>query len=361
MREFALRLNVLRAACVATLLAAHGVALAAPPREEANSLGMTLVLVPAGQYQRGTSDDFRLRMAHRNSIEIGDEFRDERPAHLVKISRPFRIAAHETTVGQFRAFVSETGYKTDAEKSARGALAFNPPDKETVDRFKLDANCTWRSPGFEQTDEHPVACVSWNDAVAFCEWLSKKEQARYRLPTEAEWEYAARAGSDTTYISGDAPESVYAFGNVGDAALEAAWPGTVKRQQTSALKPGDGDGVVFTAPVGKFKSNAWGLFDTHGNVWEWCSDRYYDRYYDELTKRGREQGTRGQPAPVVDPAGPETTTQHKYGDWRSMRGGCWYTAPLATRSAARAFGEAADAFCYTGFRVVREVPTPENP
>jgi formylglycine-generating enzyme required for sulfatase activity len=225
----------------------------------------------------------------------------------------------------------------------------------------LDAEANWRKPGFAQSDEHPVTCVSQRDAIAFCEWLGKQEKAAYRLPTEAEWEYAARAGSDTIYAGGDEPATLYAFGNVGDAALEAAHPGTVKRQQVSHLKPGDGDGVVYTGSVGKFKPNAWGLYDMHGNVWEWCSDLYHDRYYDELTKAAREKGSWAKPAPTIDPAGPKTTPQHKYGDWRSMRGGSWYSGPMACRSASRAFGEAGDAFCYAGFRVVREAGNENRP
>ena len=318
---------------------------------------MQLVLIPAGDFERGMHDDFTLRKNHPNTLGVGADLEDERPSHPVRISRPYWLAAHEVTVGQFRAFVEATDYKTTAEQTGRGALAFNPPDKETVDRFVAQPDCTWRQPGFEQTDEHPVTCVSWQDAAAFCDWLGKQEGTAYRLPTEAEWEYAARAGGSTIYVGGDSPGTIYAYGNIGDAALEEAFPGTVKRQQTILLKPGEGDGVVFTAPAGKFQPNAWGLYDTHGNVWEWCSDRYYDRYYAELTETARKNRTGGrQHAVTVDPRGPETTPQHKFGDWRSMRGGCWYTGPMASRCVSRAFGEAGDAFCYAGFRVARDKP-----
>jgi formylglycine-generating enzyme required for sulfatase activity len=315
---------------------------------------MTLVRIPAGQFLRGVTDEQKLRAAHPHTIEMGADLQDERPAHPVQLTRSFWIGAHEVTVGQFRAFVEATDYKTDAEQESRGALVFNPREKDSPQRFRQDAQANWRTPGFEQADDHPVTCVSHRDALAFCEWRGKQEGATYRLPTEAQWEYAARASSDTIYAGGDTPDTLTAYGNIGDAALEAVHPGAVKRQQVSQLKPGDGDGVVYTAPVGKFKPNAWGLYDMHGNVWEWCSDRYYDRYYDELTKAARQKGSWAKPAPTVDPTGPETTPQHKYGDWRSMRGGSWYTGPMASRSASRAFGEASDAFCYTGFRVVRD-------
>lgn len=335
--------------------AAAYAAAAEPLPREVNSLGMTLVQIPAGEFNRGMTDDHVLRSNHPNTMEQGADLQDERPAHPVKITRSFWLGTHEVTLGQFRQFVDATKYQTSAEKSGRGALAFNPAEKEKVNRFELRSDCNWRNPGFSQTDDHPVTCVSWQDAVAFCEWLSKKENATYRLPTEAEWEYAARAGGDTVYVGGNTPRSVYAFGNIGDSSLEAAYPGTVRRQHLTLTPEESLDGVVFTSPVGKFQPNAWGLYDTHGNVWEWCSDRYYDRYYQELYKTARDPRS-GKMALTIDPRGPETTPQHKYGDWRSMRGGCWYTGPMASRSASRAFGEAADAFCYTGFRVLKEQP-----
>ena len=341
---------VVLANCVAAAAAAE------PPKTKANSLGMTLVLIPAGQFQRGVTDVHALNANHANVILQGPDLQDERPAHPVRISRAFRIGAHEVTVKQFRAFVDATGFKTDAETSGRGALAFRRPDTDALDRFALDPKCTWRNPGFEQGDDHPVVCVSWKDAVAFCAWLSEMEGGKYRLPTEAEWEYAARAGSDTNYAGGDRPETLREYGNVGDATLEAAVPGSVKRQQADRLKPADGDGFVHTAPVGRFKPNAWGLYDTHGNAWEWCSDRYFDRYYQQVLDDAHKKGPYPKVAVTVDPQGPDTTPQHQYGDWRSTRGGCWYTGPMASRHASRAFGEAADAFCHTGFRVVREEP-----
>ncbi|MBL8829418.1 MAG: formylglycine-generating enzyme family protein [Planctomycetaceae bacterium] len=347
---------VLRNCLLAGLLCvASWVTAAEPLPSKTNGLGMKLVQIPAGEFQRGMTDDFVLRLNHPNTLEQGADLTDERPAHPVRLTKPFWLATHEVTVRQFREFVETTKYETSAEKSGRGGLAFNPAEKEGVNRFELRADCTWRNPGFAQTDEHPVTCVSWRDAVAFCEWLGKREGVRYRLPSEAEWEYAARAGGDTIYVGGNAPATVYAFGNIGDSALEAAHPGTVKRQHLTLTPAESLDGEIYTSPVRKFQPNAWGLFDTHGNVWEWCSDRYYDRYYQDIVKAVRDRRS-GKLAATVDPQGPETTPQHKYGDWRSMRGGCWYTGPMASRCASRAYGEADDAFCYTGFRVVQESP-----
>ena len=105
-----------------------------------------------------------------------------------------------------------TGYQTEAEKDGKGAWG---PDESG--KFVMDRKYTWRSPGFEQTDDHPVVNVSWNDAKAFCRWLSKKERRTYRLPTEAEWEYACRAGTKTAYSFGDDPEGLAKVGNLADA------------------------------------------------------------------------------------------------------------------------------------------------
>ena len=150
--------------------------------------------------------------------------------------------------------------------------------------------------------------VSWNDAVAFCKWLSRKEGKNYRLPTEAEWEYACRAGTTTRYYSGDDPETLAKVANVGDATAKAkypTWKWTIKAS----------DGYVFTAPVGQFKPNAFGLYDMHGNAWEWCSDWYYVGYY--------------RNSPVDDPPVANTL------DLRVLRGGSFGEWPGGSRSANR--------------------------
>ncbi len=179
---------------------------------------------------------------------------------------------------------------------------------EAAEKFEQDAKYTWRNPGFAQTDEHPVVNVSWNDAVAFCEWLSKQEGKRYRLPTEAEWEYACRAGSTTRFSNGDDPERPGDVGNVADGTAKAKYPkwnGTITAR----------DGYVYTAPVGTFRPNGFGLYDMHGNVWEWCSDWYDQSYYAN--------------SPVEDPQGPAT------GSDRVVRGGGWFGSPVTCRSAIR--------------------------
>ncbi|NNE91611.1 MAG: formylglycine-generating enzyme family protein [Verrucomicrobiales bacterium] len=321
-----------------------------------NSLGLRLVPIEPGEYLRGALKGDTLRKNHPLSTGgVGEH--NARPRHRVKLTRPFQISATEVTVGQFRKFVESTGYKTSAETNGIGAVAFLPEVKEEgVDQFDTRKDCTWKNPGFEQTDDHPVVCVSWKDAVAFCEWLSKQEKKTYRLPTEAEWEYAARAGVSTSYLGGNSAGTVYEFGNVADASLEKAHPGMTLRQRIADLEDGKGDGFAFTAPVASFKPNSWGLFDTHGNVWEWCSDKYHDLHYRELTGAHINHDDPETLPLIIDPKGPDDSPNHRYGDWRVMRGGAWVTAPLSSRCASKSYGEAGDAFCYTGFRVVLEMP-----
>lgn len=328
----------------------------AAPESSPNSIGMRFIRVSAGEFFMGMANQRKMQAKHKNSAyqrEIHDYI--ETPSFRVRLTRDFEMAATEVTKGQFQKFVDATGYQTDAEQKGK-AFVLQPEGKPGLERFVTEQGKSWRDPGFEQTDDHPVTCISWNDAVAFCDWLGKKESADYHLPTEAEWEFACRAGTTTPYASGDDPEEVYSIANVADAALSAKFPDDVERQRIPDLKSeANDDGHVFTAPVGTFKANAWGLHDMHGNLWEWCSDKYSDRIYKDMEALGRERGSRSHPEPIENPAGPETTPQHQHGDWRSLRGGSWFVAPLQCRSSVRAFAEASDAYCYIGFRVVREV------
>ena len=339
-------------ACVVVFVAAH--VDAEDRSHEINSLGMRLIQIEPGEYVRGSIKGDHLRKNHPLSTG-GVGSHDSRPRHRVRLTRSFAIAATEVTVGQFRQFIEDTDYISSAESNGRGGLAFLADATEDgVDRFDNRRNCTWRNPGFSQTDDHPVVCVSWNDAVAFCKWISRREKVRYRLPTEAEWEYAARAGVTGSYLGGNSASTIYAYGNVADAALEKAHPGLTLRQRIADLENGKGDGFVYTAPVGQLKPNAWGLFDTHGNVWEWCSDKYDAEHYRELTGGHFNHDDPSTLPLIPDPKGPNDSPNHKYGDWRVTRGGAWITGPLTSRCASKTFGEANDAFCYTGFRVVRD-------
>ncbi len=265
-----------------------------------NSIGMTFRLIPAGEFMMGSD-------ATDPAASI-DEFLDEaagrKEKHRVRITRPLYLGVHEVTRGQFRRFVDDTGYKTDAEKDGKGGWGWN----EKTNQFGQNPRYNWQYTGFEQTDEHPVVNVSWNDAVAFAQWLTRKEGATYRLPTEAEWEYACRAGTTSRYSCGDDPAGLAAVGNVADGTAKEKHP-----NWTWAIAVRDG--YVHTAPIGRFRPNAWGLFDMHGNVWEWCMDGYGPDYY-------------GQ-SPVEDPPGVEGAA------YRIRRGGGWVNEPLQGRSASR--------------------------
>jgi formylglycine-generating enzyme required for sulfatase activity len=213
-----------------------------------NSIGMKLTLVPSGEFQMGSAESAEDTAEFFNKTYglnlKADHLKDEYPQHRVRITKPFYLGTYDVTRGQFRQFVADTSYKTEAEKGREpGAYGWDPDKKE----FGFNAKYSWRYAGFEQTDEHPVVCVSWNDAVAFCHWLSKKESKAYRLPTEAEWEYACRAGTTTRYWSGDDPETLAKVDNVADAAAEAQFPDWKHTLKTS-------DGYVFTAPVGEVQA-----------------------------------------------------------------------------------------------------------
>jgi formylglycine-generating enzyme required for sulfatase activity len=276
------------------------------PGSMTNSLGMNLLLIPRGKFLMGSPK--------------GEEDRlDEELQHEVEITKPFYLGKYEVTVGQFKAFVKEANYLTEAEKDGKGGRAFDGTE------FVQKPEFTWKNVYFAQSDDHPVVVVSWNDAVAFCAWLSKKEGKTYRLPTEAEWEYACRGGMKTRFSIRDKEADLKAVANIADAALKAKWP-----DATWAVNWDDG--FAFTAPVGQFRANAFGLHDMHGNVWEWCSDWYGEDYYGK--------------SPKQDPQGPAM------GKERVERGGAWSTQPKFCRSAYRDWHEPDYRSDCVGFRVL---------
>jgi formylglycine-generating enzyme required for sulfatase activity len=287
-----------------------------------NSIGMKLVLIPRGKFRMGSPEGEKGREAN------------EGPQHEVEITRPFYLGQYTVTRGQFRRFVQDTGYKTEAEIDGTGGNGYEAATR----RFARKPAYTWRDPGFAQTDEHPVVNVSWNDAVAFCRWLSCKEGRDYRLPTEAEWEYSCRAGAATRFYHGDDEAGLRHLANVADKSFAAKFDQDYVNkdfpkatQDWLARVPWD-DGFPFTAPVGQFRPNLFGLYDMHGNVWQWCTDWYDKDYY------GR--------SPRQDPQGPES------GSARVFRGGCWLNPDLYCRAACRLINKPPH-FCSIGigFRV----------
>lgn len=306
------------------------------PFQTTNSIGMNLTRVPSGEFMMGNEESAEAMIAYFNKTVCEGQlqasfavfFKDEYPQHRVRIAKPFYLGTYHVTRGQFRQFVEDSGYKTEAE------LPENPGADGWDHRTKaygFNRDYSWRNASFEQTDEHPVVNVSWNDAMAFCEWLSTKESTGYRLPTEAEWEYACRAGTTTHYYSGDDPEALAEVGNVQDAAAVAKFPDLKYTIKAS-------DGYAFTAPTGSFNPNSFGLYDMHGNAWQWCADWYDADYY----------GT----SPIDDPTGPDDTIRGP--NTRVARGGCWQNWAFFHVRSAKRFGYAPDYRNFTmGFRVAR--------
>ena len=279
------------------------------PELTTNSIGMRMKLIPAGEFLMGSNAGRRDLEAGGFGLPETDGFdnSDEQPVHRVRISKAFYMGIHEVTRGQFAEFVNYSGYETEAEKDGKGGWGF-----DAAGTMSQKPEFTWKDNGMSQTDLHPVINVSWNDAVEFIKWLSQKEGKQYRLPTEAQWEYCCRAGSVTHFSSGDSPASLKGFGNVLDASYKRKY--SINDDRLYPPFPFN-DGFLYTSPVGRFKANGFGLYDMHGNVWEWCSDWYAKDYY--------------ATSPLTDPVGPTT------GSFRVNRGGCWSNAAAHCRAAGR--------------------------
>ncbi len=244
------------------------------PRVTSKTVRLEFVLIPGGSFKMGT------RWSPPDS-----------PVHDITLDR-FYMSTKEVARGQWQKFSSATKYKTTAERA--------------------NAKHRWNLVGFRQSNGHPVTHVSYEDAVAFAKWLSDKDNVLYRLPTEAEWEYACRAGTGREWW----------WGNHADIAHSCA--------NTS----GTADGYQFTAPVGSFRANPWGLYDMIGNVWEWCSDWGDKDYY--------------KVSPQKDPKGPDT------GTLRCYRGGAWDNELAVARAGLRNYQPPTAFYQNGGFRLVRD-------
>ena len=247
------------------------------------------------------------------ATEVGHD-KEEEPAHHVTITKDFWMGKYPVTRGQFAKFVADTRYVSDAEKGQSGGAGWvgaMVPDGGKGPVLVQKKDFTWRNPGFTQTDEHPVVLVSYGDANAFVGWASRKSGKRVRLPTESEWEFAARGGTATSWSGGAAAES--------DPA-SYGW-----------FKPNAGNG---TRPVGQKKANPFGLFDMSGDVMEWCRDVYAP--YRE--------------GALIDPE--VTTNTSNEPERRVLRGGSWFRDPKRGRSAARYKNTPGSRNADNGFRVV---------
>jgi len=242
-----------------------------------NSIGMKLTTIPAGVFLMGSRESpLQVSAAFPlgESWDI-DRFLNEHPLHEVELTRPFLVSSTEVTVRQFQAFVHDSGYVSEAEKDRKGGASIDPTTGKPLGH---ESELNWQTLAIGP--DYPVRLVSWNDAVAFCKWLSEKEGRKYRLPTEAEWEYACRAGSTTRYWFGDDPEGLIRVGNVPDQAYyEYEMRVENNRPMTYSTIKGN-DGYAYEpAPVATFDPNPFGLYDVHGNVWEWCLDGFDARFY----------------------------------------------------------------------------------
>ena len=283
------------------------VRLQAEPKTFTNSLGMKFVEIPSGSFMMGGGISASEVASHYGGKE--ESYKDEYPQHSVTVSKPFFMQTMEVTVGQWRSFVQDTGYKTEAETGG-GARVW------TGKEWEKKEGTFWDNPMFNQSGNNPVTCVSLNDVQAFLKWLNRKEANTYRLPTEAEWEYAARAGTKTPFYTGDCLSTEQANYN-------GNYPGKGCNKGTNREK---------TTRVGTFSPNPWGLYDMHGNVFEWCQD-WYGHY---------------PSGPVTDPTGPSSGA-----DRRVVRGCSWVSIHKDCRSAKR-FRPPPDYRCsHLGFRLAR--------
>lgn len=289
-----------------------------PPKKIDHPMAGNLVLIPAGEFIMGAPES-----DHEASLV-------EQPAHKVKFAAPFYMGAHEVTISQFRRFVVATGYRTEAERDGVGGWGY---DTKTRRFARNGLRFTWRETGFEQSGSHPVVNVTWDDCVAYCDWLTLKDEKRvFRLPTEAEWEYACRGGRTSNYGHGDGINSLIGKENVADKSIALVLAREPAELAVINQSVNWNDRFAFSAEVGSFKPNRFGLYDMHGNVAEWVEDWYDEDKY--------EKGDAKPPTKGTD---------------KIYRGGSWAIGASGARSAARHPFGIRDRWCHIGFRVVAEV------
>ncbi len=277
--------------------------------ETTNSIGMKMVLIPPGEFLMGSSDDqvdaaLKLAEAIKADQPTKDRTRNnERPQHKAVITKPLLMSATEVTIGEFKKFAAAARYQTEAEIA--GTVAGQPLPKHVQ---------TYSNPGYVASDGLPAAFITWNDAVAYCKWLSEQEKKTYRLPTEAEWEYSCRAGTTTQFSFGDDQDELPKYG----------W-----HNKNAGGK---------SHPVGTLLPNPFGLFDMHGNLYEWCRDYFDEKWYGETSTN--------------DPRGPSA------GYARMIRGGSWANDVSNCRNAYRNQVTQVHRAAHNGFRCVAELEIP---
>lgn len=266
-----------------------------------------MVVIPAGSFEMGSPGSEASR------------YDSESPQRRVSV-RSFAAGKLEITRGQFAAFVKDSGHNA-------GSKCRTFEDGKMGER----SGRNWRNPGYSQADSHPVVCVSWDDAKAYVAWLSRKTGKSYRLLSEAEWEYAARAGTSTARYWGESPDQACGYANVGDQTTKSQVPGWIYDVHNCT------DGHATTAPGGSFKPNAFGLYDMIGNAWEWTEDCWNKTYSGALSDGNA-----------------WTTGECSVG--RVLRGGSWSSLPKFARVAHRNRDVTAAQGSGVGFRLARMLP-----
>lgn len=276
--------------------------------------GPDLVVIPAGSFMMGSPDSEE------------DRYDNEGPVHRVTFDRGFALARTETTVADFGLFVNATGYRTDAERKGESRV-YDP----RTGRMDIEPDITWRDDyvGEEATPDLPVTHISWNDARAYVNWLGRETGRSYRLPSEAEFEYAIRAGSQTPYWWGDGSPGEVVENVTGDrdsSPTNANWNVAFRRYS---------DGFWGPAPVASLQANPFGLFDMSGNVMEWVEDCWHDSFV-----RAPDDGS---------------SWMNPGCDRHVIKGGAWSSTPAMSRSAFRLLGTADTTDMRVGFRVARDL------
>lgn len=223
-----------------------------------------MVRIAGGCYDMGQPSWERDALLRSEGSDWVNRYASNERHHRVCVES-FRLSRTEVMVAEFRRFVAATGYRTEAERNVSEVGCYSFKSDSELDQRGSWRHLDWQSVGYPQDVNHPVVCVSWNDAQAYIGWLNEQTGQRYRLPTEAEWEYAARADTGTARYWGNDPNQACRYANVHDETSRRV-------NQFSWEHHRCDDGYAQTAPVGSFEPNPWGLYDMLGNVWEWtCS------------------------------------------------------------------------------------------
>lgn len=275
-----------------------------------------MIALPSGTYMMGASDN-----EFRDKIQYRSAYLNETPQHKVKV-KSFALAKFSVTRAQFEIFASETGFL------GNGCRVFNGTE------WKFDPEANWKNPGFKQSNRDPVVCISWDDTQKFISWLnsklSKSSTQKYRLPTEEEWEYAARAGTITAAYWGDNTQEQCLYENARDLSAKSLDP--------TAPYASCRDNFEYTAPVGSFRSNPWGFFDMLGNTLQWVENCPSAGYHH---------------SPIM----PDINSAYysAFCGVRALRGGSWASIPNGVRSASRGGMKPSMRESVFGFRLATDI------